>query len=91
MGKSKSLEELFTLIKEKRSKESSFEEIYKQLIAETTNSERKESYQQKLREIDNKSASTYKKARELTDAAWPEFENFVSEFEKAVMAAMHDG
>ena len=40
-----------------------------------------------LAETENKYAAEYDKAKETTSSAWPEFENFVTHFERALTEA----
>lgn len=78
------LEEVAAFLRQHRGNESNAEAIYQKLeeaMAGSTN----EAYTQSLADVKEK-ASEYRKAKETGGSAWPEFENFVSEFEKAVVA-----
>jgi len=78
----KNAEDLSSFIRENRSNEANFDTLYAKLI-ELSNSESKNSLVN-FEDIMAK-AETYKQAKEYTGTAWPEFEKFVSAFEKAVM------
>lgn len=80
-------EELAAFIREHRSNEGNFEKLYEKLEAETTNENADANYRSSLTEIKEKGAEDYRKAKETGGTAWPEYEKFVSQFEKAVMEA----
>ena len=72
------------LIRENRANESNFEKLYRKLEEETANGNGNGSYANNLEEIKEKSAAEYQKAKETRGSAWPEFEKFVSDFEKTI-------
>ena len=80
------LEDLAAFIREHRSSESNFEKIYAKL-EEVTNDGDTE-FKAAVSEIKEKSVPTYGKAKESGGTAWPEFEKFVSEFEKTITEAL---
>ena len=67
-----------------RGNEASFEDLYQKLLDELRDEESSSAYREKLEEIKEKQAEVYRQAKDIQGSAWPEFENFVSEFEKAV-------
>lgn len=80
------LENLAAFIREHRSSEGNFEKIYAKL-EEVTNDEDAE-FAASLSDIKEKTVPPYQKAKEVGGTAWPEFEKFVSEFEKTVTEAL---
>lgn len=73
-------------LRENRSSESNFETIY-QTLHEATQAAQKEGNQtlvDNLKELDEKYAAGYQKAKETGGTAWPEFEKFVTQFERAL-------
>ena len=85
------LEEIATFIREHRSNESNFEKLYAKLEEETNNEGAGEAYRTTLAEVKEKSAAEYRKAKETGGTAWPEFEKFVTEFERAAIEASKAG
>jgi len=80
------LEDLAAFIREHRSSEGNFEKIYAKL-EEVTNDDDAE-FAATLSDIKEKTVPPYQKAKEAGGTAWPEFEKFVSEFEKTVTEAI---
>ncbi|RYF81525.1 MAG: hypothetical protein EON98_12255 [Chitinophagaceae bacterium] len=80
------LEDLAAFIRENRSSEGNFEKLLAKMEDAATDNETKEVLKITLEDIRTK-ADEYRKAKETGSMAWPEFEKFVSEFEKAVMEA----
>ena len=74
----KELEDLAVFIREHRSNEVNFEKM---------NTKLEETKPAGYNDIKEK-AEVYRQAKEKARTAWPEFEKFVSEFEKAVVEAM---
>ena len=81
------LEDVATFIREHRSNEENFEKLYHKLNDEINSKDHKEKYVNLLQQVKEKPAEEYKKAKETNTTAWPEFEKFVSDFEKAVIQA----
>ena len=79
------LEEVAAFIREHRSNESNFEKLLQKLEEEAGADD--EHYAAQLKEISEKNVEEYHKARETGGTAWPEFEKFVSAFEKTVLEA----
>ncbi|MEI6949003.1 hypothetical protein V9K67_17590 [Paraflavisolibacter sp. H34] len=87
------LEEVLEFIREHRSNESNFEKIYAKLEQECRtppDDEVTQAYVNNLSDIREKHTEEYQKSREVKGNAWPEFENFVAEFEKAITGAMKE-
>ena len=84
------LEELATFIREHRSNEENFEKLAARLETVTTNGNLPGDYQNKLQTIKEKELAVYSQAKETGGTAWPEFEKFVSEFEKTIMEAVKE-
>ncbi|RZJ99859.1 MAG: hypothetical protein EOO46_21740 [Flavobacterium sp.] len=80
------LEDLAAFIREQRSSESNFEKIYAKL--EEVNNDEDPEFKSAISDIKEKGVPTYQKAKEASGTAWPEFEKFVSEFEKTVTEAI---
>ena len=83
------LEEVAAFIREHRSNEANFEKLYAKLTTETDAADADENYRKCLLEVKEKTAEAYKVAKENGGTTWPEFEKFVSGFEKAVMEAIN--
>jgi hypothetical protein len=81
------LEALAHFIRENRSSESNFDKLHEMLVAESNAAA--EGYAGKLYETLEKHAAAYKQKKDKGAGAWPEFENFVTHFEKAVTEALH--
>jgi hypothetical protein len=79
--------DLLARIREYRSNEANFEELVKLLESEIEGGASDPEYREKLQEIKEKQAAEYRKAKEGANTAWPEFEQFFSQFETAVLAA----
>jgi hemerythrin-like domain-containing protein len=79
------LKQVAEFIREHRSNESNFETLCQKLSEEITNSAADETYKRNLQDVKEKAAEEYNKAKENGGTAWPEFEKFVSDFEKAVV------
>ena len=84
------LEELTGFIREHRSNESNFNLLYAKLEAETAERNGQAGYTNSLIEVKEKTADEYHKAKETHGSAWPEFEKFVSDFEKTVTEALRE-
>jgi hypothetical protein len=84
------LEDVAAFLREHRSSESNFDKLYAKLEEESAKGTADADYQQALSEIKEKSIPTYQKAKEAGGTAWPEFEKFVSEFERTVTEALRD-
>jgi len=80
------LEDLAAFIRENRSSEGNFEKLLAKMEDAATDNETKEVLKITPEDIRTK-ADEYRKAKETGSTGWPEFEKFVSEFEKAVMEA----
>lgn len=80
------LENVAAFIREHRSNESNFKILQQKLEEETGAGD--ENYASQLKEIKEKNIEEYTKARENGGTTWPEFEKFISAFEKAVLEAM---
>jgi hypothetical protein len=81
MADEKRLEGLLAFIRECRSNESNFTKLKTRLQDEA--------------ELDPAGegaalASTYSKSKETSGSAWPEFENYVSFYEKAIVQALKE-
>ncbi|MDB5205166.1 MAG: hypothetical protein JWR72_241 [Flavisolibacter sp.] len=85
----KHFEEVAAFIKEHRSNEAAFEKLYTRLVEETEAQASDAAYKTDLLQVKQKAAEEYNKAKETGGTAWPEFEKFVTGFEKAVIQAMH--
>ncbi len=86
---SKHLEKVTAFIREHRSNEGDFEKIYTRLTEESEMPGSDDAYKNNLLEVKEKAAEEYRKAKEINGTAWPEFEKFVTGFEKAVLQAIH--
>lgn len=72
-------------IREYRSSESNFETLCALLTeAKDRAKQNNEALAKELAEVDETYVSTYQKAKETGGSAWPEFEKFVTAFERAL-------
>ena len=78
------LEDLLSFIRQYRSNSANFEKIYAKLQEEIARTDGSKEYTDRLKEIDQKQVDEYKQAKETGTTAWPEFENFIAEFETAI-------
>lgn len=83
-----SLEDTAVFIREHRSNEASFEKLVAKM--ETLAGEAAGKEQKLDMETVKARAEEYKKAREERPTAWPEFEKFVTEFERAINDALKE-
>lgn len=81
------LDSVLEFIKAHRSNEANFEKLVSKLEEEASNAENSQQYTGALQEIKEKQTEEYRQAKTTTGTAWPEFENFVSAFEKAITEA----
>jgi hypothetical protein len=82
-------EEFMQRIRENRSSESNFELLVQQLekatgVAQQANHT---SLSADLQEVNEKYVAEYRKSKENGGTAWPEFEKFVTQFERVLMNA----
>jgi replication fork clamp-binding protein CrfC len=76
-------------IKQYRSDEANFEKLYAKLEEELSQKGAEASYTDSLHELKEKQAIIYRQAKKEGTSAWPEFEKFVSGFEKTVTGALN--
>jgi hypothetical protein len=81
------LQDLALQIREARSNESHFEALAALVESECRAAGIDPAYRRELEEINEKEVAVYRQAKETGGSAWPEYEHFVSRFEKAVLAA----
>lgn len=83
-------EEIMQTIREHRSSENNFETLYQELNKTIELSKRADNttLAESLVEIKEKQVAEYQKAKETGSTAWPEFEKFVTQFERALTTAM---
>ncbi len=76
-------------VREARSSESNFERIVQELEKAKILAQREGNphLSDELQEVADKYATEYRKAKETRSTAWPEFENFVTQFERALTSA----
>lgn len=86
------LEALARFIHDHRSNESNFKKLYEKLVEAEGFAQNNisQNYSSVLHEIKEKHAAVYNQNKEKGIAAWPEFENFVNHFEKAVAEALQE-
>lgn len=80
------LEEIAAYIREHRSAEENFEK----LTAKLEETKREAGAELSGFDAIRTKADEYRKAKETGGTAWPEFEKFVSEFEKTIMQALRE-
>ena len=82
-------EEIMQNIREHRSSESNYAAIQQELDKAITASQQAShsTLSNDLQEVKEKYASEYEKAKETGGSAWPEFEKFVTQFERALTNA----
>lgn len=76
-------------IREHRSSESNFATLHQTLESATKAAEESNNTAlvAELKEVKGKYAAEYQKAKETSGSAWPEFEKFVTQFERALTSA----
>lgn len=93
-NRKKHLQELHEFIREHRGNEVHFDKLYARMTEELKSKEhiaeekRLDNYLQNLGEIKEKEAHVYKQNKEKGMSAWPEFEKFITAFEKTVLDAL---
>lgn len=90
------LEALSGFIHEHRSNEGNFEKLYRKLEEECAAEKQAgdhhtRQYLAGLEDIREKQAEAYRSSRDKGGTAWPEYEKFVTQFEKLVVDARKDG
>lgn len=82
-------EEFLLKIREHRSSEGAFETLLGVLTKAKNFAKQSGNtiLADELNEVDEKYAAEYRKAKEIGGSAWPEFEKFVSQFEKSLTDA----
>ncbi|WP_121353826.1 hypothetical protein [Flavisolibacter nicotianae] len=91
MPDNQSPDDFLEQIRELRSSEGNFEAICQLLTSATKAAEASgnTALSAALNETREKYAAAYEKARETSGTAWPEFEKFVTELERALTGASH--
>ena len=82
-------DEILQVIRENRSSEANFDRLLQQLeqalvLAQNNNNA---TVVTALQDVKEKYAAEYRKAKEAGGTAWPEFENFVTQFERSLTTA----
>lgn len=79
-------------LREYRSSEGNFETIHTTLTEAINNAQHNNNttLAEDLKEVDEKYASEYKNARQISGSAWPEFEKFVTQFERTLTKVQKD-
>ncbi|SHG08567.1 hypothetical protein SAMN05444008_117104 [Cnuella takakiae] len=77
---------LLAFLREHRGNEANFQQINEQ-IGQALQEEWDAVQRESLQEVQDKYAGAYTTAREQGGSAWPEFERYVSELEKCLLAA----
>lgn len=92
MPETNTTDEWLQRLREQRSSENNFESI-RQTLQEATQTAQKEGNDTlagSLKEVDEKYANAYEKAKETGGTAWPEFEKFVAQFERILTNSNKD-
>jgi hypothetical protein len=82
------LDQVLEFIRQHRSNEANFDTLNTKLEEEHANEKNPQQYVQALKDIKEKQAEEYRKNKSMGGSAWPEFEKFVSQFEKAITEAL---
>jgi hypothetical protein len=92
MSATQSPDDFLQRIREQRSSESNFEGLYQTLVSATKAAEdsNNTALAAELKEVNEKYAAEYQKVKETGGSAWPEFEKFVTQFERALTSAKHE-
>lgn len=87
-----STEEIMQTVRENRSSENNFSQLLQALEKATAlaQQEGNTTFTEDLQEVKEKYVASYQKAKETGGTAWPEFEKFVTVFERALMSAKED-
>ena len=81
------LQALLEDIRQHRSNEANFDTLMGLLETELGSEALESEYEKSLQDVKNKQAEEYRRAKEGNASAWPEFEQFFSQFETAVLSA----
>ncbi len=84
------IQELLEFIRQHRSNEANFEKLHQRLEDELRNGQGDQNYIHNLQEIKNKQAEEFRQTKETGGSAWPEFEKFVSDFEKTLTETLKE-
>ena len=86
------LEDFLQFIRERRSDESHFSELYNKLeeVIATMSNNGNADLVDRLEEVKEKQATAYTQAKENSGNAWPEFEKFVTQLEKSATANLKE-
>jgi uncharacterized protein YdcH (DUF465 family) len=88
------LESFLQFIRERRSNESHFDELYNKLdeTIATLDKDQKvnDQFINSLKEVKDKQAEEYMQAKEKGTEAWPEFEKFITQLERAATGELKD-
>ena len=87
MSNGNDLQHITDAIRENRSNEGKFDLLcqYLQEAIAMAEKQNNQLLHNNLLEVQDKYAIEYMKAREERDSAWPEFEKFISQFERSIM------
>ncbi|HEY0058471.1 MAG TPA: hypothetical protein VGB56_05010 [Flavisolibacter sp.] len=80
-------QDLLERIRAHRSNEANFDALQGLLEAELSGKELDPEYSRGLHELKDKQGEEYRKAKEERSSAWPEYEQFFSQFETTVLNA----
>ncbi len=82
-------QEILATVREARSSESHFDRIEQALETALAMAQKEgdSALANELQDVQEKYAAEYRKAKETRDSAWPEFEKFVTQFERAMTGA----
>lgn len=83
------LEQLMAFIREHRSNEQNFQLLHSRMeeeLALKDSDSRSENYLSSLSDLREKQANDYQQQKKIGGTAWSEYEKFVSEFERIIIA-----
>ena len=86
------MDSVLRFIREHRSSEGNFDVLNQQLeeVIESAHQQNETGLAEALQEVKEKYTAAYKKAKETGGSAWPEFEKFVTQLERALTDARKD-
>jgi hypothetical protein len=84
------LEQTLAFIREHRSNEANFDQLKAKLDESIGQAPEGSEYYTALTEVREKQIAAYSEAKENGGTSWPEFEKFITEFERSITAVMKD-
>jgi hypothetical protein len=84
------LQQTQDFIRQHRSNEANFSLLQTKLEEELTAAKPNKEYYEALLAVKEKQLAAYTEAQKNRDSAWPEFENFITSFERTIAGALNE-